>query len=185
MLLLTTSLLRLSFLNLLHNSRLVGLLRNHAVSFFKGLDENINSAVEFIKIMLHILLLTSLAFWFFIRVKLIRSSSSQLCLLISMVCLSKLLDSYPSLFALSWSYFLELVFFCCTNLFLLSKARLLMFSAVYGKRSQSLLSMFFSTHMKMMSGKFSSLVLIELSFSLGMLLSVLKTMFDLRLNKIW
>jgi len=70
------------------------------------------------------------------------------------------------------------------NLFLLSRARLLIFSAVYGKRSQSLFSIFFSTHMKIMSGRLLSKPVFP-SFSFGMFDRVLKTILDFKLNKIW
>ena len=70
-LLLTTCLLCLSLLNLLHYSGLIGLLGNHAVSFFECLNKNIDSGVKFVKIVLHVFLLTSLAFRLFIRVELI------------------------------------------------------------------------------------------------------------------
>ena len=71
-LLLTTCLLCLSLLDLLHYCGLVGLLGDHAISFLECLYKNIDSGVELVKIVLHVFLLTSLALRFFIRVELIK-----------------------------------------------------------------------------------------------------------------
>jgi hypothetical protein len=68
------------------------------------------------------------------------------------------------------------------NLFLLSRALLLMFSAVYGKSSQNFWIIVFSTHMKIISGRMLSYRLLVASS--GILSRVLKTILDLRLYKI-